>query len=328
MLYDSITLLEGSAINNMVVTSGTTFPSTPDSGELFFRTDTNKMFLYNGSGWSEIGEAGGGSSVVSVAGRTGVITLVGADITDLANVATSGAYADLSGSPALAAVSLSGSYNDLLNKPTIISSVTLTGDVTGSGPGSLSTTLATVNANVGTIGSSSAIPVITVDGKGRITAVTTVAPSSGDASTLTGTTLASSVVTSSLTSVGTLSSLAVNGNITTGGAAVGFKEILQNSQATAYTLVLTDSNKHIYNASASPVTFTIPANASVVFPIGAAITFINPPGGGTVTIAINSDTLILAGAGTTGSRTLAVNGMATAMKITATSWMISGANLT
>lgn len=38
---------------------------------------------------------------------------------DLATVATSGAYSDLSGTPSLATVATSGSYNDLSNKPTI-----------------------------------------------------------------------------------------------------------------------------------------------------------------------------------------------------------------
>lgn len=39
--------------------------------------------------------------------------------TDLAAVATSGAYSDLSGKPTLATVATSGNYNDLTNKPTI-----------------------------------------------------------------------------------------------------------------------------------------------------------------------------------------------------------------
>ena len=50
--------------------------------------------------------------------------------------------------------------------------------------------------------------------------------------------------------------------------------------------------------------------------------------GGVVTIAITTDTMRLAGAGTTGSRTLARNGVATAIKITATEWIISGTGLT
>ena len=42
-----------------------------------------------------------------------------ANTSDLATVATTGAYSDLSGKPNLAAVATSGSYNDLLNKPTL-----------------------------------------------------------------------------------------------------------------------------------------------------------------------------------------------------------------
>jgi hypothetical protein len=41
-----------------------------------------------------------------------------------------------------------------------------------------------------------------------------------------------------------------------------------------------------------------------------------------------TDTLLLAGTGATGSRTLAAFGMATLLKITSTSWMISGNGLT
>ena len=48
---------------------------------------------------------------------------------------------------------------------------------------------------------------------------------------------------------------------------------------------------------------------------------------GEVTIAITSDTMRLAGVGTTGSRTLAANGIATAIKLTSTEWIISGSGL-
>jgi hypothetical protein len=107
-----------------------------------------------------------------------------------------------------------------------------------------------------------------------------------------------------------------------------FPAIPQNSKSTAYTTVLADANKHILHPTAdnNARTFTIAANAAVAYPIGTAITFVNQIN--TVTIAINSDTLVLAGAGTTGSRTLAANGMATALKIDSTTWMISGSGLT
>ena len=110
----------------------------------------------------------------------------------------------------------------------------------------------------------------------------------------------------------------------------GYLEVPQNSQSAAYTLVLSDSGKHILHPSADVTarTFTIPSNASVPYPIGTALTFVNQNSAGTVTIAITSDIMRLAGAGTTGSRTLAANGIATALKITSTEWIISGTGLT
>ncbi len=95
----------------------------------------------------------------------------------------------------------------------------LTGDATASGPGSVAITLATVNGDVGSFGSSTAIPSFTVNAKGLITAASTnvvIAP----AGTLTGTTLAANVVSSSLTSVGTIATGVWNGTtigITNGG---------------------------------------------------------------------------------------------------------------
>lgn len=112
--------------------------------------------------------------------------------------------------------------------------------------------------------------------------------------------------------------------------AVGFRTIPQNSQSGAYTTVAADSGKHLLHPSADTTarTFTIDSNANVAYPIGTAITFVNQDSAGVLTIAITSDTMRLAGAGTTGSRTLAANGIATALKVTATEWIINGTGLT
>ena len=58
-------------------------------------------------------------AVTSVAGRTGAVTLSASDISGLATVATSGAYADISGTPSLATVATSGAYSDLSGLPTL-----------------------------------------------------------------------------------------------------------------------------------------------------------------------------------------------------------------
>jgi hypothetical protein len=114
---------------------------------------------------------------------------------------------------------------------------------------------------------------------------------------------------------------------TSTAASVGYMGLPQSATSTTATLAIGDAGKHIYVAT-SLQTITIPANASVAYPIGTTIDFIAGPDVTTVTIAIASDTMYLAGTGTTGSRTLATYGMATAVKVAATTWYISGFGLT
>jgi hypothetical protein len=117
------------------------------------------------------------------------------------------------------------------------------------------------------------------------------------------------------------------GELQYNGTEIGFRAIPQNSQSANYTTVLADRGKHIYHPTSddNPRTFTIDSNANVAYPIGTAITFINDQN--TITIAITSDTLVWAEDGSTGSRTLAENGMATVIKVTSTRWIISGVGL-
>jgi hypothetical protein len=112
---------------------------------------------------------------------------------------------------------------------------------------------------------------------------------------------------------------------TSTAASIGYLGVPQNSRAADYTTVIGDAGKHIYVTSTA--TITIDSNANVAYPIGTTIQFIAATGA-TVTIAITTDTMYLAGTGTTGSRTLAAFGMATAVKVAATIWFISGFGLT
>jgi hypothetical protein len=126
---------------------------------------------------------------------------------------------------------------------------------------------------------------------------------------------------------GTLSNCTVDGT-----DSVGFRNIPQNAQTGSYTMVLADSGKHIFHASgAGAATYTIPAASSVAYPIGTAITFINLSST-SISIAITTDTMYLSSAGTTGTRTLAQYGSATAIKVSGLSssgiWVISGSGLT
>ncbi len=101
--------------------------------------------------------------------------------------------------------------------------------------------------------------------------------------------------------------------------------ITQNSQSTAYPTVLADGGKHLLHPTADNNARTFTIDGSLAYPVGTVITFVNQIN--VLTIAITTDTMTLAGTASSGSRTLAVNGIATAMKIASGVWIISGTGL-
>jgi hypothetical protein len=119
-------------------------------------------------------------------------------------------------------------------------------------------------------------------------------------------------------------------NPDTGGAGwvVNVQGLRQNIQSANYTTKLLDANGEILHPTADNTArvFTIDSNANVPQEIGTTLTFVNQIN--TLTIAITSDTLTWAGLGLTGSRTLNSSGMATALKVEATKWVINGVGMT
>lgn len=113
-------------------------------------------------------------------------------------------------------------------------------------------------------------------------------------------------------------------------AWAAYSESIINSQSGAYTTTWSDQHKVVLHPSSDTTarTFTIDSNANVPYPLGAELVFVNQDSAGVLTIAITSDTMRLAGAGTTGNRSLAANGIARARKLSATEWIIDGTGLT
>lgn len=125
--------------------------------------------------------------------------------------------------------------------------------------------------------------------------------------------------------LGTPASGTLTNTTADGTNKVGFLGVPFNSQSAAYTTVLADAGKTIYHpgTDTNARTFTIDSNANVAYVTGTAITFVNMTAN-VVTVAITTDTMYLCGAGTTGSRSLAIYAVATAIKIDSTHWIICG----
>jgi hypothetical protein len=167
-------------------------------------------------------------------------------------------------------------------------------------------------------------PTLGVASATTINKVTLTAPATGSTLTIAdGKTLTAS---NSITLAGTDSTTMT---FPPASASVGYLNVPINSQSANYTTVLADSGKFIFHPStdANARTFTIDSNANVAYAIGTVLTFVNMTAQ-VVTIAITSDTMYLTGTGITGSRSLAQYGMATAIKMTTTTWLISGSGLT
>ena len=121
----------------------------------------------------------------------------------------------------------------------------------------------------------------------------------------------------------TSATLSVTGNtatVTTANYQIGYRDL---PQLTSFgTLALTDGGKHYYGSG----TIGIPLNASVALPIGTALMIIAT---GSTTVANASGvSLIQAGTGSTGQRTIAAYGQASLVKVDTNTWYISGVGIT
>lgn len=292
--------IPGSGVNLNLQGTGTTTQTFPTTSATLARTDAGQTFTgnntFNGT-TAQVGslQVANATSTAFAAGLNG-----GANPAFVVDASTALQVAGLSvkgavtgGTVSLAAID-SGANTNLQIKSKGGGTITLQADAG-------STTI----VNIGVAASSNGQLVIAGATSGALTVVAPAAASGG-------LTLAPGTMTGSSAS------------------AIWYDNIPQNSKSAAYTTVLADAQKHIFHPSADTTarTWTIDSNANVAYSVGTAITFVNQNAAGILTIAITSDTMRLAGAGTTGSRTLAANGVATALKVTSTEWLISGTGLT
>jgi hypothetical protein len=145
MKIDGLQLVEGGVVTNLGVATGTTFPTgpsnPPNAGELFFQTGTvNKLFYYDGTSWLQVSDTTTSLdpdlvAIAALAGTSGLLRKTAPDTWTL----------------------------DTNSYLTSNQTITLSGDVTGSGTTAITATLATVTQSTG-----SNFVKIDLDTKGRV----------------------------------------------------------------------------------------------------------------------------------------------------------------
>lgn len=138
---------------------------------------------------------------------------------------------------------------------------------------------------------------------------------------LDATSLGTAVVSSSLTSVGTITTGTWNGSVIAEDYIADVRNVPQNSQTAAYTLVAGDAGKHI---SITTGGVTVPSG---VFSIGDAVTIYNNSTSDQTITQGSSVTLRIAGDSTTGNKTLAQYGLCTVLCVASNVFVVGGAGL-
>ena len=150
----------GGAVSYAIGTNASR-PTFGTVGRQYYSTDLGITFYDTGTSWVAKLPAYTGDVTSSVNGTALTLATVNSNVGTFNNVTVNG--------KGLVTAASNVSYL------TGNQSITLSGDFSGTGTTSISGTLATVNSNVGTFGSTTVVPVVTVNGKGLVTAVSTAA---------------------------------------------------------------------------------------------------------------------------------------------------------
>lgn len=117
----------------------------------------------------------------------------------------------------------------------------------------------------------------------------------------------------------------LTGTSTTNGVEIGYRTIPQTVKNSAYAFAAADSGTALVHNDTSPYTYTVNTG---IFSAGQVITIVNDTASGVITIAEGAGfTLRLAGAGTTGNKTLAARGIATIVFMSGTTAYVSGSGV-
>lgn len=222
MRIDGVTLVQGSDAENLVVAQGAVFPVSPDAGELFYRNDGGNvgLYFYDAGSWKRIISATESISALLpdiitagtyksltinakglATGGTNPSTLAGYGITDAQPIdGDLTAIAALAGTSGLLRKTAVNTWSlDTAAYLTANQSITLSGDVTGTGTTAITTTLANTAVTLGSYGSATQVGTFTVDAKGRLTAAANVAIAIATSAVTSGTFIDARIAQSNVT---------------------------------------------------------------------------------------------------------------------------------
>jgi hypothetical protein len=156
---------------------------------------------------------------------------------------------------------------------------------------------------------------------GTVTAVT-IAAANGFTGTVAnqGTTPALTIIPGNITPISVAATGAVSGS-TVSDAAGNVRQVpVDNKTAAAYTLVLADGGRAIVKSNSTAQTTTVPANATVAFPIGTLITFVNLGGTTLNHIVAPTGAATVFFNGVSGNITLTPGSSVTLIKVATNTW--------
>ncbi|MEO5341468.1 MAG: hypothetical protein H7837_13295 [Magnetococcus sp. MYC-9] len=135
------------------------------------------------------------------------------------------------------------------------------------------------------------------------------------------------------TKMASLTSTALSGLTTAqlSGLTPALVTVLQQelSIGADYTLALADAGKLLYHPGSDTTarTLTVPAHASVAFPVGTTFHLVNDGAAGALHILVTTDTLRISSLGVTGNASIQAEGSATLVKVAATRWVLYGSGV-
>lgn len=109
--------------------------------------------------------------------------------------------------------------------------------------------------------------------------------------------------------------------------SIGFRGVPVTSLGASYTPNLNDAGRLLAYFGSPGATLTLPASSQIPYPLGTVLTILNAGGGSIVLGQGPGATILRLGDGASGNRNIAVHGIVTAVKISATTWYVGGLGL-